>query len=58
MSCPDGVEDRRVAIGRELVEFVVLRLVDDLLAPQAFQLVRELLDACRDLVWQLSPRYL
>ena len=49
ISCPDSVEDGRVAAGRELVELVVQPLVDDLLGPQTFQLVRELLDACRDL---------
>ena len=55
MSCPDSVDDGRVAAGRELVELVVQPLVDDVLGPQTFQLVRELLDACRDLFWQLSP---
>ena len=57
ISCPDSVEDGRVAAGRELVELVVQPLVDDLLGPQTVQLVRELLDACRDLFWQLSPRF-
>ena len=55
MSCPDSVDDGRVAAGRELVELVVQPLVDDVLGPQTFQLVRELFDACRDLFWQLSP---
>ena len=55
MSGPDGVEDGRVATGRLLVELVVQRLVDDLPATQTFQLVRELLDACRDLFWELCP---
>ena len=57
MSGPDGVEDGRVATGRLLVELVVQRLVDDLPGRQTFQLVSELLDACRDLFWQLSPGY-
>ena len=58
ISCPDSVEDGRVAAGRELVELVVQPPVDDLLGLQTVQLVRELLDACRDLFWQLSPGYL
>ena len=46
------VEGGRAAIGRMLIQLVVQCLVDDASAPQAFQLVTEMLDACRDFFWQ------
>ena len=49
------VEGRRVAIGRMLIQLVVHGVVDDASAIQAFQLVTEMLDACRDLFWQQFP---
>ena len=42
------VEDRRQAIGCLLVQLVVQCVVDDVPVIQAFQLVTEMLDACRD----------
>ena len=45
----DCVEGGRAAIGRMLIQLVVQCLVDDASAPQAFQLVTEMLDACRRL---------
>ena len=54
----DCVEGGRAAIGRMLIQLVVQSFVDEFLALQAFQLVSELLDACRDLFWELCPRKL
>ena len=55
MRRPNCVEGRRVAIGRMLIQLVVHGVVDDASAIQAFQLVTEMLDACRDLFWQQFP---
>ena len=55
MSRPDCVERGRGAASRLLAKLVVQRLVEDLPAPQTFQLVSELFDAGRDFFWQLSP---
>ena len=51
------VEGGRAAIGRMLIQLVVQRLVDDVSVPQAFQLVTEMLDACRDFFRQEFPGY-
>ena len=40
----DCAEGGRAAIGRMLIQLVVQGLVDDVLAPQAVQLVTETLD--------------
>ena len=55
MRRPNCVEGRRVAIGRMLIQLVVHGVVDDASAIQAFQLVTEMLDACRDFFWQGLP---
>ena len=49
------VEDRRQAIGCLLVQLVVQCVVDDVPVIQAFQLVTEMLHACRDFFWQDFP---
>ena len=51
----DCVECGRAAIGRMSIQLFVQGFADDILAADADQLVNELLDACRDLFWQLSP---
>ena len=48
MPRPHCVEGRRAAIARLLVQLVVQCIVDDVPVIQAFQLVTEMLDACRD----------
>ena len=55
MPRPNCVEGRRAAIGRLLIQLVVQCVVDDASAIQAFQLVTEMLDACRDFFWQEFP---
>ena len=55
MPRPNCVEGRRAAIGRLLIQLVVQCVVDDVFAIQAFQLVTEMLDACRDFFWQEFP---
>ena len=55
MPRPNCVEGRRVAIGRMLIQLVVQCFVDDASAIQAFQLVTEMLDDCRDFFWQQFP---
>ena len=55
MPRPNCVEGRRAAIGRLLVQLVVQSIVDDVSVIQAFQLVTEMLDACRDFFWQGFP---
>ncbi len=55
MPRPNCVEGRRPAIGRLLVQLVVQCVVDDVSVIQAFQLVTEMLDACRDFFWQDFP---
>ena len=52
----DCVEGGRAAIGRILIQLVVQGIVDDFPAPHAFQLVSELLDACRDCFLAALPR--
>ena len=49
------VEGGRAAIGRLLIQLVVQCVVDDASAMQAVQLVKEILDACRDFFWQELP---
>ena len=55
MRRPHCVEGRRVAIGRMVIQLVVHGVVDDASAIQAGQLVPEMLDAFRDLLWQQFP---
>ena len=51
----NSVEGRREAIGHMLIQLVVQHVVDDVFATHAVQLVPELLDVFRDLLWQLFP---
>ena len=55
MPRPNCVEGRQAAIGRLLIQLVVQCVVDDASAIQAFQLIAEMLDACRDFFWQQFP---
>ena len=55
MPRPNCVEGRRAAIGPLLIQLVVQCVVDDVFAVQAVQLLTEMLDACRDFVWQEFP---
>ena len=54
---PNCAESGRAAIGTMLIQLVVQRLVDDVFAPQAGQLVTETLDVWCDLFWQEYPRH-
>ena len=57
MQRPNCAESGRAAIGTMLIQLVVHRLVDDVFAPQAGQLITETLDVWCDLFWQEYLRH-